>query len=407
MRFSVRSFVLMNLVFVVSLIGVPAAHAQAPVPLEGTIVSASDRKPLEGAAVDIYRTDIKGRFQAKTDKRGHFFYNVPQQGTFTIVASAPGYAPGYRPNIRLSSSMPRIEIALERGNGLRPSLEEVERFLSSGGTREDPAAAEERRKAEEEYAKAVAEKDQFDARKVHFDAGVAAMGSRDFPTAIAKFTEAITGLENADPESFGELIGVAGSNLAETHYQLGVDLYNQATRENDKAKREAAKDHLTKGAKAIAMAIKFMPKAEAVYAIQGKTLALLVDKYNETDQAETGANAFLKASEVELDSKKKIDMVVQAGDVYRYGFMTEKAVATYKMALAADSNNLSAYYGIGLACMGTSEENDAKRKEIWQTAADYLKVFTDKAAGDPRAAEVKGLLDMLAKDFKIKPRPIK
>ena len=66
---------------------------------------------------------------------------------------------------------------------------------------------------------------------------------------------------------------------------------------------------------------------------------------------------------------------------------------------------------LGLGCMGMSEfygeSDDAKRREIYQTAADYLKVFAEKASGDARATEVKGLLEILAKDFKIKPRPIK
>ena len=407
MRFSVRTLALATLAFVVTLYGVPAARAQAPVPLEGTVLSSADRSPIEGAAVDIYRTDIKGRYQTKTDRKGNFTYPVPHQGTFTVIVSAPGYAAGYKPNVRITMKLPDLNFALDKGNGARPSIEEVERFMASGGGREDPAAAEARMKAEAEYAKAKAEKDQFDARKARFDAGATAMEAQDYTTAITEFSAAIYGLENADPAYYGELLGVGGRNLAETHYRVGVDLFNQSARENDKAKKDAAKDHLTKGARAIAMAIKYTPNGEAIYAIQGKTLALLVDKFGEADQAETGANAYLKASETELDAKKKVDFIVQAGDVYRYGYMTDKAVATYKMALASDPNNLSAYYGIGLACMGTSEGDDAKRKEIWQTAADYLKVFAEKASGDPRATEVKGLLDMLAKDFKIKPRPIK
>ncbi len=407
MRFPARTFTIAAVAIFLSSIAAPAARAQAPVPLEGSVMAASDRSPIEGAAVDIYRTDIKGRYQTKTDKKGSFSYPVPQQGTFTIIVSAPGYAAGYKPGIRLSMQAPKLDFALDKGNGSRPTIEEVERFIAAGGGKEDAAAAEARRKNEEEYAKAKAEKEQFDSRKARFDAGATAMLASDYPTAITEFTAAISGLDNADPAYYGELIGVGGTNLAETHYRVGVDLFNQSLKEKDAAKKTAAKDHLLNGAKAIALSIKYTPNGQSVYAIQGKTLALLVDKFGETDMAETGANAFLKASEIELDSKKKIDYLVQAGDVYRFGYMTDKAVSTYKMALGTDPNNLSAYYGIGLACMATAETEDAKRREIYQTAADYLKVFAEKASGDPRATEVKGLLEILAKDFKIKPRPIK
>lgn len=407
MRVPVRTLTVATLAIFVSLMSVSPASAQAPAPLEGNVVASADRSPIEGAVVDIYRTDIKGKFNTKTDKKGNFTYPVPQQGTFTVIVSAPGYAAGYKPNIRLSATLPRVEFSLDKGNGSRPSIEEVERFLASGGGKESAADAEARMKAEAEYAKAKEQKEQFDGRKARFDAGAAAMQSQDYTTAITEFAAAISGLEDADPAYYGELIGVGGTNLAETHYRVAVDLFNQSLKENDKAKKDAAKDHLMKGARAIAMSIKFMPTGQSVYAIQGKTLALLVDKFGETEQADTGANAYLKASEIELDQKKKIDYLVMAGDVYRYGYQTDKAVSTYKMVLASDPNNLSAYYGIGLACMGTLEENDAKRREVWQTAADYLKVFAEKAGSDPRAAEVKGLLDGLAKDFKIKPRPIK
>jgi hypothetical protein len=75
--------------------------------------------------------------------------------------------------------------------------------------------------------------------------------------------------------------------------------------------------------------------------------------------------------------------------------------------LGSDPGNTGAYYGIGLAAMGTPADDPAKQKEYWQTAADYLKAFLDKAPSDPRVPEVKATLDTLAKDYKIKPRPLK
>lgn len=378
-------------------VGVSApAHAQGPVQLEGVVLS-NDRNPIPNATVDIYRTDIKGSYQTKTDKNGSFTYPVPYNGVFIIVASAPKFAPQFQPNIRPSIQQKKVEFFLAPGDGIRPSLDDVLRSMKKSG--EDD---EEARKREEEYQKALAEKGKFDARKGHFDTGVQAMQGKDYPTAVSEFTMAIDGLENVDPEYWGELIGNAGGNLAETHYRLAVDLYNNK-------QKDEAKDHLMLGAKAVAKAIQYQPSNNILYAIQGKTLLLLVDKYGMTDDAETGAAAFAKAADTEtVDQKKKVTYLVNAADVYRAAYMTDQAIAGYKKALAADPDNLSAYYGIGLAAMGTSESEEAKRKAIWQIAADYLKAFLDKAPStDPRAGEVKGLLGSLEKDFKIKPRPIK
>lgn len=391
------------LVAVVALVGAGAASttsAQAPVPLEGSVRKAQTNEPVEGAIVDIYRTDVKGKYETKTDKKGNFTYPVPQQGTFTVIISAPGLAPQYEVGVRPTVSFKRFDFKMPAGAGQRPSLDDVNRAIKGGG--EDAEAAAKRAKDEEEYKKALAEKEKFDSRKTRFDAGVAAVANKDYPTAITELSAAIDGLETADPQFYSELASVGGSNLAEIHYRVGAELYNQK-------QKDQAKDHLVKAAKAVALAVKFAPTNQVSYAIQGKVLLLLVDRFSMSDSAETGAAAFLKAAELEtVDQKKKIGYIVSAGNVYRAGYMTDKAIETYKQALALDPNNAEAYYGIGLAAMGTAVEDQNKQKEYWQLAADYMKAFVDKLPSDPRvASEVKPLLDTLAKDYKIKPRALK
>jgi tetratricopeptide (TPR) repeat protein len=402
MRLRTRNLAFALAATLIATFAVSTARAQAPVPIEGTVFKAGSREPVVGATVDIYRTDIKGKYEAKTDKRGVFTYPVPLQGTYLIVVSSPGFAPQFQQNLHVGG--PKIEFGMPAGAGQRPSLEDVQKALKGGGSAEDPKAAEERAKAEAEHAKALESKSKFDVRKTRFDAGIAAMNNKDYPTAITELTAATEGLEDADPEFFGELASVGGTNLAETQYRVAVDLFN-------KKQREEAKAHLDAAAKAIALAVKFNPNNESSYAIQGKVLGLLVEKYNDTDDAQTGAAAFLKAAELETaDPKKKALYIAGAANVYRAGYMTDKAIETYKQALALDPSNNELYYWIGLTAMATAEEDLAKRKVTYQTGADYLKAFLDKSPADPqKAAEAKGALDQLAADpaLKIKPRPIK
>jgi tetratricopeptide (TPR) repeat protein len=399
----VRTFNL-ALVAIAVLVGAGAgvqALAQAPVPLEGTVKRAGSNEPVEGAIVDIYRTDIKGKYETKTDRKGNFTYPVPMVGTYVVIVSGPGLAPQYEAGVRPSVASKRLEFGMPSGNGARPSLDDVNRAIKGGGA-EDPAAAAERAKAEAEFEKQKAEKEKFDARKVRFDAGIAALQNKDYNSAIAELTAATEGLESADPQFFAELASVGGSNLAETHYRVGADLYNQK-------QRDQAKTHLEKAAKAIALAIKFNPANPVSYSIQGKVLLLLVDKYGMSDHTDVGAAAYLKVADLEtVDKNKKVAAVVSAGDVYRAGYMTDKAIETYKQALALDPGNGQAYYGIGLAAMGTAVEDQNKQREYWQLAADYMKAFVDKLPNDPRVtSEAKPLLETLARDYKIKPRPIK
>ncbi|MFY9574319.1 MAG: carboxypeptidase-like regulatory domain-containing protein, partial [Blastocatellia bacterium] len=72
--------------------------------VEGNIkLKAADGtvKGVAGALIDIYRLDIKGHYDVKTDKNGHFVrLGLPLQGTYLFVVSGPGIAPTYMNNVR-------------------------------------------------------------------------------------------------------------------------------------------------------------------------------------------------------------------------------------------------------------------------------------------------------------------
>src|ERR1700722_1907918 len=58
--------------------------------IEG-IVKDPDGKPLPGAVVNIDRTDIKGHYSVKTDKKGHYgHYGLPLGGKFDITVMVDG-----------------------------------------------------------------------------------------------------------------------------------------------------------------------------------------------------------------------------------------------------------------------------------------------------------------------------
>src|SRR5215469_13844475 len=57
--------------------------------LEGD-VKAEDGSPLKGALVKIDRKDIKGHYQVKTDKKGHFFHTGLPLGTYKVSLEVDG-----------------------------------------------------------------------------------------------------------------------------------------------------------------------------------------------------------------------------------------------------------------------------------------------------------------------------
>lgn len=65
-----------------------AAYGQTA-SLEGDVKDAKGQ-PLQGALVKIVRTDIKGSYKVKTDKKGHYFHAGLPLGTYTITLEVDG-----------------------------------------------------------------------------------------------------------------------------------------------------------------------------------------------------------------------------------------------------------------------------------------------------------------------------
>ena len=74
---------------------------------EGDVVKADTKEPIVGAEVQIERTDIKGSYPVKTDKKGHFLHaGVPHVGTYTIIVSATGCQPDFVQGVKGSQTEP-------------------------------------------------------------------------------------------------------------------------------------------------------------------------------------------------------------------------------------------------------------------------------------------------------------
>src|SRR3982751_410076 len=90
--------------------------------------------PLAGAQIDVFRVDVNGKYDTKTDKRGAFvFAGLPYVGDYIIGVSAPGAQPNFLKNVKAGRDAD-YEILLESGNGKRLTLAEINTILKSGST---------------------------------------------------------------------------------------------------------------------------------------------------------------------------------------------------------------------------------------------------------------------------------
>src|SRR5580658_9405259 len=83
-----------------------AASAQVA-SLEGD-VKDENGQPLKGALVKIDRKDIKGHYQVKTDKKGHYFHAGLPIGTYKITLEVDGKDVDFIDKVRTTLGDPLV-----------------------------------------------------------------------------------------------------------------------------------------------------------------------------------------------------------------------------------------------------------------------------------------------------------
>jgi hypothetical protein len=82
--------------------------------------------PLAGAQVDLFRTDMRGTWDVKTDQRGSFIrIGLPYKGIYVVAFSHPYATPYWINDVRFERGLP-AEITLLPGDGKRLTYEEIQ-----------------------------------------------------------------------------------------------------------------------------------------------------------------------------------------------------------------------------------------------------------------------------------------
>ena len=404
--------------------------------LRGTVVmqqADGQKVPLAEARIDVYRTDIKGQYETKTNKKGEFvFAGLPLTGIYTVVASHPTAAANFVPGVKVGRGVP-VEITVTPGNGKVPTREELEKV---GGTATAPPAAgapsaadkakaEELRKKNEEIESAnkkITEANEVIGRT--FKAGNEALNAANIASkagsgdqAIQKYTEAITQYDEglaADPEQPAIL-----TNKAVALKARGVERYNSAIKSKtlDDAGKTAALDQAKADFKAAAEA-----STKAVTMLKGQTtptdpaeldrytknkyaalltnaesMRLFVSKVDGT-QADAGLAVFKDYMTIETDPAKKAKAQLDAAQMLLDAGASDKALAEFQAVLATQPDNPEANIGAGLALYAAGD------KAKFQEAANYLQHFVEVAPdGHPLKDDAKAILAELKSAEKVVP----
>jgi tetratricopeptide (TPR) repeat protein len=378
---------------------------------DGKVVPAAD------AIVDVFRTDLPGDFQLKTNKKGDFVHaGLPALGTFTVAVSMPGAQPYFLPGVRVGTGE-IVKIELSPGDGKRLTRAEIKTLsagtpgASTGGGKE---TAEEKAKREE-LIKKNKEIEASNARNINinevvnrtFKAGNEALKVRNFDEAIKQYQEGLA----ADPEQ-----GLLYLQTSEALRLRGADRYNAAiklTGAEQTAGFDAAKQDFRQAAENSQKAVEFIQKEEvrtdppglaaqkmrklSALSTRTESMRLFVTKVD-TTQADAALVAYNEYIAAEPDAAKKQKAHRDAAQMLLDAGAADKALAEYQKILGENPDDPDANLGAGLALYASGD------KAKYQEAANYLQHFVEKAPDGHKDKEtIKAVLAELKSSENIVP----
>ncbi len=337
-------------------------------------------QPLKGAVIQLVRTDIKGHYQVKSDKKGHWLYTgLPGAATFDIscvvdgkvVDKATGVKAGYGDNPPIDFDLRKVaaqQAATQQANQNGQMTQDQAR----GMTKEQKEQYEAQiKKNSEAIKKNKALNDTYNAGQDALKAAGAdtdaAKKVTDYQTAIDKLNQA--GQMDANQPAIWDSLGEAYTGLGRA--QTGDEKnksYDQAI--------EAYKKSL---------AIK--PNDAAVYNQMGNLYGL-------EKKMPEASDALTKAAQLDPAMAPKAYFNMGANLVN--GGQPEKAGEFFKKATDADPNYAEAWYQYGSILMMQGKVDPATGKQSYppDTAAALQKYLSLQPNG-PHAQEASAMLQAL------------
>jgi tetratricopeptide (TPR) repeat protein len=397
--------------------------------------------PLADAQIDVFRTDMTGKYNTKTNKKGEFvFAGLPFVGTYIVAASHPTAAPNFIPGVKAGRDVP-VALTLTPGDGKRFTLDEIK---AAGGANPNPPAAGRAggnsgggesasdKAKREELAKKNAEieasnKKVTEANEIigrTFKAGNDALAAAGLASknkasdeAVQKYTAAVAAYDEglaADADQPAIL-----TNKAVALKGRGVERFNAAitNKSLDDAGRNAAlqtaKDDFKASAEAAGKAVTLI-KAQtaptdtaeiaryngnkyAAMLTYAEAMRLYVSKADPT-QADAGLAAFKDYIAVETDPAKKSKAQIDMAQMLLDSGQADKALAEFQAILASTPDSAEANLGAGLAVYAGGD------KTKFQDAANYLQKFVDLAPNThPFKDDAKAILTELKNTENVTP----
>jgi tetratricopeptide (TPR) repeat protein len=338
-----------------------AAWAQTGA-IEGD-VKGDDGKPAVGAVIKIERKDIKGNYNTKTDKKGHYYYGGLGLGVYDVTIDVNGKAVDMLRGVRTQGAPAEANFDLKAaaarnaaaaaGGGAAAPPPEADRSL----TPEKRAEIEKQRKEAE--AAMARNKELNDA----FGAGRDAETAKNWDVAVTQFEKA----SELDPKQHVVWSHLADSYISRAATKTGAD--QQAD--------------LAKGVDDYKKAIEIKPDDPAYH--NNYALALAKTKNLSEAQAE-----LTKAAQLDPPSAGKY--YYNLGATLVNAGQNEPAGDAFKKAIEVDPAYADAYYQLGLVMLAkATTAPDGKIVPPAGTEDQFQKYLSLQPTG-PNADAAKAML---------------
>jgi tetratricopeptide (TPR) repeat protein len=330
-------------------------------------VIGPDGQPLQNAMVHITRTDIRGNYKVKTNKKGEYFHAGLPLGMYNVTLEVQGKQVDSVQGVRTTLGDPtevnfdlkalaQRQAAMQRAAETGQLTEEQKREM----TPEQRAAME---KAMRERAEALKKNKALNDA---FNAGMTAMEARQWEQAVEAFTRA----GELDPNQH-----VVWANLAESYVNLAS---------TKPANEQAA--ILEKGLEAWQKAID-LKMDDAGY---HNNYALALARAKKFDEAEAELS---KAAA--LDPARAGTYFFNLGAVLVNTGQLEPAGAAFKKAIEADPKHANAQYQYGVYLMSKATVTPEGRVMPPEGTKEAFQAYLQLEPNGPYADSAKGMLQSI------------